>query len=406
MWARYPMTPNRRGTMQRIEGRAQHYAWGSPTAIPELLGLEATGAPYAEHWLGAHESAPSFVSGAPLDALIAEHGKDILGATTLQRFGGRLPYLMKLLAADRPLSIQAHPNREEAEAGFARENEAGVPIDAPERMYRDAWPKPEAIIAVTPFVGLCGFRDPVRTVYLIEQLGVAHELGSIIAPLTHRRGSAALAQVFLDVLSFDGDRLRLVDLVVDAAADHTEDDAELGDLARAIVRLGNAFPGDRGILAALLLNVVTLQPGEGLFLGAGNMHAYLHGVGIEVMANSDNVLRGGLTTKHIDVDELMRVVRFEAEEPVLLPVDAVGPRTYHYGTSAPEFTVWRVDPGEAQVPVPGSGPRIGLVLEGDAHVSVSGETLELTRGESFLLSAGDCGTVSGTGLLYVSGPGI
>jgi mannose-6-phosphate isomerase len=392
--------------MQRIEGRAQHYAWGSPTAIPGLLGLEATGQPYAEHWLGAHESAPSLVAGAPLDALIAAAGRDILGATTCERFGGRLPYLMKLLAADRPLSIQAHPNRGEAEAGFARENAAGVPIDSPDRTYRDAWPKPEAIIAITPFIGLCGFRDPVRTVYLIEQLGVAAELGSVIAPLTHRKGSAALAQVFLDVLSFEGDRLRLVDRVVDAAADHTDDDAELGDLARAIVKLGNAYPGDRGILAALLLNVVTLQPGEGLFLGAGNMHAYLHGVGIEVMANSDNVLRGGLTTKHIDVDELMRVVRFEAEEPVLLAVEAVGPRTYHYKTSAPEFTVWRVDPGKTSVPVPGSGPRIGLVLEGDAHVTVAAETLDLQRGESVLLSAGDCAAVSGTGLLYVSGPGI
>jgi len=392
--------------MQRIEGRAQHYAWGSPTAIPGLLGTPATGEPYAEHWLGAHESAPSLVAGEPLDVILAEQGDSILGATAKDRFGGRLPYLMKILAADRPLSIQAHPNREEAEAGFARENEAGVPIDAPERTYRDAWPKPEAIIAVTPFTGLCGFRDPVRTVYLIEQLGVADQLGSIITPLTQRKGSAALAQVFLDVLSVEGERLRLVDIVVDAAANHVDDDAELGDLARAMVTLGNAYPGDRGILAALLLNVVTLQPGEGLFLGAGNMHAYLHGVGIEVMANSDNVLRGGLTTKHIDVDELMRVVQFQAEEPSLLAVDAVGPRTYHYATSAPEFTVWRVDPGQTPVPVPGSGPRIGLVLDGDAHLTVGDETLDLARGESVLLRAGECAAVSGSGLLYVSGPGI
>ena len=392
--------------MQRIEGRAQHYAWGSPTAIPGLLGLPATGEPYAEHWLGAHESAPSLVGGAPLDALIADHGEEILGAATKKRFGARLPYLMKLLAADRPLSIQAHPNREEAEAGFARENEAGVPIDAPERTYRDAWPKPEALIAVTPFIGLCGFRDPVRTVDLIERLGVADELRSVITPLTQRKGSAALAQVFLDVLSFDGDRLRQIDLVVDAAAHHTEDDAELGDLARALVQLGNAFPGERGILAALLLNIVNLQPGEGMFLGAGNMHAYLHGVGIEVMANSDNVLRGGLTSKHIDVDELMRVVRFKAEEPTLLPVEAVGARTYHYGTPAPEFSVWRIDPGEVPVPIPGSGARIGLVLEGNARITAGGETLDLNRGESVLLSAGDCATVAGTGVLYVSGPGI
>ncbi|HET7724830.1 MAG TPA: mannose-6-phosphate isomerase, class I [Propionibacteriaceae bacterium] len=392
--------------MRRIEGRAQHYAWGSPTAIPGLLGRPATGEPYAEHWLGAHESAPSLVDGAPFDKVLAEEAPSILGTATVERFGGRLPYLMKLLAADRPLSIQAHPDRAQAEAGFARENAAGVPIDAPERTYRDAWPKPEALIAVTPFVGLCGFRDPVRTVFLLEQLGVAEELGSVIAPLTHRKGSAALAQVFLDVLSVDGERLRLVDLVVDAAADHTDDDAEVGDLARAIVSLGDAYPGDRGILAAMLLNVVTLQPGEGMFLGAGNMHAYLHGVGVEVMANSDNVLRGGLTPKHIDVDELMSVVKFKAEEPTLLPVEAIGPRTYHYATSAPEFTVWRVDPGATPVHVPGCGARIGLVLDGDAQFTTSGESLHLERGEAVLLEAKDCASVSGTGLLYLSGPGI
>jgi len=136
------------------------------------------------------------------------------------------------------------------------------------------------------------------------------------------------------------------------------------------------------------------------------MHAYLHGVGIEVMANSDNVLRGGLTSKHIDVDELMRVVRFKAEEPTLLPVEAVGARTYHYGTPAPEFSVWRIDPGEVPVPIPGSGARIGLVLEGNARITAGGETLDLNRGESVLLSAGDCATVAGTGVLYVSGPGI
>jgi mannose-6-phosphate isomerase len=391
--------------MRRIEGRPQHYAWGSPTAIPGLLGREATGEPYAEHWLGAHESAPSLVDGCPLDSLLATEGAAILGHSTMNRYGGRLPYLMKLLAADRPLSIQAHPDREEAEAGFARENAAGVPIDAPDRTYRDAWPKPEAIIAITPFVGLCGFRDPVRTVFLIEQLGVADELASVIAPLTHRKGSAALAQVFLDVLSIEGDRLRLVDVVVDAAANHTDDDAELGEMARALVALGNAYPGDRGILAALLLNVVTLQPGEGMFLGPGNMHAYLHGVGVEVMANSDNVLRGGLTGKHIDVDELMRVVRFKAEEPSLLSVDAVGPRTYHYATSAPEFTVWRVDPGTTPVHVPGTGARIGIVLDGDAHLTSGTETLHLERGEAVLLSAGECAMVHGTGLLYLSGPG-
>lgn len=392
--------------MERIEGRAQHYAWGSPTAIPGLLGVPATDEPYAEHWWGAHESAPSLVDGKPLDAVIAEHPDAVLGEATAHRFDGRLPYLMKLLAADRPLSIQAHPNREEAEAGFARENAAGVAIDSPERTFRDSWPKPEVVIAITPFVGLCGFRDPVRTALLFDRLGVADELAGVIGPLTQRKGSAALAEVFLDVLSLDGDRLRLVDLVVDAAADHVDDDGELGEFARTTVMLADAYPGDRGILAAMLLNIVTLLPGDGIFLGAGNMHAYLHGVAVEVMANSDNVLRGGLTGKHIDIDALMSVVRFVPEQPSFVRVDVVGPRTYHYATKAPEFTVWRVDPGDWPVPVPGQGPRIAIVLNGDAHVASGTCVLDLARGQSALLMADESATVCGTGTLYVSGPGI
>jgi mannose-6-phosphate isomerase len=262
------------------------------------------------------------------------------------------------------------------------------------------------VIAITPFVGLCGFRDPVRTALLFDRLGVAEELAGVIGPLTQRKGSAALAEVFLDVLSLDGDRLRLVDLVVDAAADHVDDDGELGELARTTVMLADAYPGDRGILAAMLLNIVTLRPGEAMFLGAGNMHAYLHGVAVEVMANSDNVLRGGLTGKHIDVDALMSVVRFVPEEPSLVAVEAVGPRAYHYATGAPEFTVWRVDPGDSPVVVPGHGPRIAIVLDGDAHLSSGACGFDLARGQSVLLRAHESATVSGTGILYVSGPGI
>jgi mannose-6-phosphate isomerase len=346
------------------------------------------------------------MDGKPLDAVIAERPAAVLGEATARRFDGRLPYLMKLLAADRPLSIQAHPNRAEAEAGFARENAAGVVIDAPERTFRDSWPKPEVVIAITPFVGLCGFRDPVRTAVLFDRLGVAGELAGVIGPLTQRKGSAALAEVFLDVLSLDGDRLRLVDLVVDAAAEHVDDDGELGEFARTTVLLADAYPGDRGILAAMLLNIVTLQPGEAMFLGAGNMHAYLHGVAVEVMANSDNVLRGGLTGKHIDVDALMSVVRFVPEEPSLVPVEAVGARSYHYATAAPEFAVWRVDPGDTPVPVPGSGPRIAIVLDGDAHIASGACRLDLARGQSVLVMAAESATVCGTGILYVSGPGI
>lgn len=388
--------------MRRISGTVQHYAWGSPTAIPTLLGVPPTGEPVAEYWLGAHPSAPSLVDGTRLDTLF-DREPELLGDACLSKYGSRLPYLMKLLAAAQPLSLQAHPTRAQAEEGFAREQEAGIAIDAFERTYKDDWPKPEALIALTEFHGLCGFRDPVRTAELFEAIGAPVE--SVTGPLLQRRGPAALAQVFLDVLSLDESRLHLVSQVVDAAARHAHVDGEVGDFARTALRLHRHFPGDKGILAALLMNSFTLRPGDGLYLPPGNMHAYLDGFGVEVMANSDNVLRGGLTSKHIDVEALLTVVDFRPSAVTPVATDDLGSGVRRFVTAAEEFVLWSIDLGAEPAVLPGGGARILLVTEGGATaVGPTGE-VPLRQGEAVLVPDATRVTVTGTGRAFLAGPG-
>ncbi len=389
--------------MRRISGTMQHYPWGSTTAIPALLGLPETGQPHAEYWLGAHPTSPSPVDGGTtLDALL-DREPDLLGHACLSKYGSRLPYLMKVLAAARPLSLQAHPTRAQAEAGFAREEADGIPMTAFARTYKDDWPKPETLIALTEFHGLCGFRDPIRTAELYEGLGAPTE--SITTPLRNRRGSAALAQVFLDVLSLEDDRRHLVADVLAAARVHADDDGEVGDFARTALELDHFFPGDKGILGALLMNRFVLAPGEGIYLPPGNMHAYLRGLGVEVMANSDNVLRGGLTSKHIDVEQLLAVVDFRPTPVALMPTLDLGHGVTRYVGSADEFAVWSVALSPHPVTVPGRGARILLVTSGSATAHQGDEALPLRQGESVLVGDGELVTVTGTGQAFVAGPG-
>lgn len=393
--------------MQLLHGTVQHYAWGTPGAIPEILGVPADGRPFAEYWLGAHQLAPSAVDGHTLDALVHDH-PELVGEPSRAAFGDQLPYLVKILSARHALSLQVHPSREQAEDGFARENAAGVAPDAPERTYRDDWPKPEILVALDEFHTLSGFRDPVRTAALFAGLGVHEQLASVIGPLTERKGPAALAEVFLDVLSLDGERARLSDQVCAAAMAHASDEGELGEFARTVLELDEVFPADPGILAALLLNRVVLQPGEAVFVPAGQMHAHLRGTGIEVMANSDNVIRGGLTNKHVDVSELVKVVDFTPGECEVLRPQPVGDGVDAYATPCPEFDVWRLSPGRAAVPVPGDGSaRILLLTSGSAELTRDGERLALCRGESAFLSAADADVrLSGDAVAFVAAPGL
>lgn len=394
--------------MQLLRGTVQHYAWGTTDAIPALLGVPADGRPFAEYWLGSHPLSPSEVEGGTLDALVREH-PELIGEPSRVTFGDQLPYLLKVLSARHALSLQVHPSREQAQEGYARENAAGIAPDAPERTYRDDWPKPEIMIALEEFHTLSGFRDPSRTAALFGALGVASDLASVIGPLTERKGPAALAEVFLDVLSMDGERAELSDLVCAAAMKHKDDEGEVGEFARTVLELDEVFPADPGILAALLMNRVVLQPGEAVFVPAGHMHAHLRGTGIEVMANSDNVVRGGLTNKHVDVGELVKVVDFSAgEAEITRPVPA-GQGVEAYPAPCPEFAVWRVEPLEAApVALPGDGSaRILLVTSGSAELVRDGERLPLTRGEAaFLTATDDAVALVGDAVAFVAASGL
>ncbi len=389
--------------MQRLTGQIRDYAWGSPNAIPELLGSDPTGEPQAEYWLGAHPLAPSTIGGQGLDKALHAH-PEWVGDRTYRAFGDRFPVLMKILAADQPLSLQAHPNRTQAEDGFARETAAKIPLDAPERIYRDDWPKPEILVALTGFDGLCGFRDPAKTVDLFGRLGASKALVSVIGPLSQRKGSAALAEVFLDILSQD--HPDYINEVLRLARAHADEDSDLGLFSRTALDLNLYFPRDPSILAALLLNRIHLEPGQGLFLPTRTLHSYLNGVGIEVMACSDNVMRGGLTSKHIDVDELIRVVDFTPSEVAPVGTEDDGGFT-RYLTPTPEFALWRGELGSQPLNLPRPDScRIALVIDGEAQLRQADTTLELATGEAVLVPYGQEVSASGSATMFVSAPGV
>lgn len=391
--------------MRRLSGHVQHFAWGSTTAIPAILRRDPDGNPWAEYWLGTHPGGHAFLDdGVALDTYVQEH-PHVIGDAARSAYGDRLPYLLKILAAASPLSLQAHPSRAQAEAGYARESLLGIHPMEPTRSFKDDWPKPELTVALTPFEGLLGFRDPLETAGLFEALGVAEQLASVIGPLRDRSAAPALQEVFLDVLSINR-RRHLVDVVLAAAVNHLEAPGALGEFARTAVELDEHFPGDPGILAALLMNRFKLQPGEAVALEAGVMHAYLRGACVEIMANSDNTLRGGLTQKHIDVDSLLQVVLFEAGSPnILLAEGSDG--VYVYPTAFPEFELWLVSPvDDGMLPLPRTDcGRIALVTEGEFHLQDDGDEVCLGSGEAVFLDADEHVAVRGAGKLFLAASG-
>lgn len=393
-------------TIALMKNTIQPYAWGSRTAIATLLGEPSPSAePQAELWMGAHPKAPSLVRiqnrWVPLPELIGADPAGILGASVAARFDGQLPYLFKVLAADHPLSIQAHPSQAQAREGFARENRLKIPLDAPRRNYRDPHHKPECICALTPFWGLSGFRSVPEMLGRLRPVmppGAAKRLEGL-----EQRDSAAGLKAFFSWLMTlaAAKRETLVSHAVAKAADLADRDPAFGWVGR----LQAAYPGDAGVLAPLFLNLVELAPGEALFLAAGELHAYLQGVGIELMANSDNVLRGGLTPKHVDVPELLRVLKFEARRIEVLHPAATDPCEGRYASRAEEFVL-------AVITVDGdrvySGPaahnvEVVLCVEGEGRFSGStGEgSLLLRQGQAALVpAAAGAYRLSGSGRFY------
>ena len=379
-----------------LDNPVRPYAWGSTTEIPRLLGLEPTGRPQAELWLGAHPAAPSRLrSGGSLLNRIEADPELELSAPVVRRFGPRLPFLMKIIAAERPLSLQAHPNRQQARAGYADEQRRGVPLDSPERSYVDPNHKPELVCALTPFEALCGFRAIPATLELLSALDTP-VLAKYVDALRARPDRDGLREVVTGLLTVPADRRRrLVDAVVAACA------AGTGPEFATAVELGTAYPGDPGVIIALLLNRIRLEPGEALFLAAGNMHCYLRGTAVEVMANSDNVLRGGFTAKHVDVPELLRVMDVtDGPPPVLRPTTAGAGHLVH-APPVPDFRLESYELGAA-VPFDGAGPRIVLTVDGEAVLRAGTSTLTLPRGASAWVPAGLSTTAAGHGQLVVA----
>jgi mannose-6-phosphate isomerase len=336
--------------MRPICGVAQHYDWGDRSAIPQILGLPADGRPWAEWWLGTHPAAPARLE----------------GGAALSTVSGDLPYLLKLLAAGEPLSLQTHPDAVTARTGFEREQAADVAIDDPQRVYRDPCAKPELLCALTPFDALCGFRPLGETEALLHQIGA----DEVALALRHDGLPATVGAVYrgeLDPVP-----------VIAACALHRSPEALL------VGRLNTMYPLDASVVVTLFLNRLLLQPGQAIYLGPGNLHAYLHGVGVEIMGASDNVLRGGLTHKHVDVDLLLSVLNFEAlPDPMVLPVEQ-GSGRWRYPTPQAPFELWRFDVQHSMAHT-ATGRELLLCTDGDIGSLHHGEAVYLSPGDTLVL---------------------
>jgi mannose-6-phosphate isomerase len=395
-----------------LENVLRPYAWGSPTAIAKLLGRPASGGPEAELWIGAHPDSPSVAlssaasrSGSegdgrlPLDALIAEDPAHFLGNESIAEFGPRLPFLMKVLAADRPLSLQVHPTLEQARAGFAREESAGVDPAAPERNYKDDNHKPEMIFALTDFEALCGFRPAAESRAVFLHLAACFDLAGmdlpplipqLLADLAKPDEPAAVRAAFERLIAGGEDLSHATAMTVAALISGAPMGSHVAELT-TVVGLNNDYPGDPGVLISLLLNRISLAPGEAVYLPAGNVHAYLRGVGIEVMASSDNVLRGGLTPKFVDVPELLKTVAFEAVGVPVLEAETTVLDQELFRPPFREFQLQRVElqPGGGPVPLAQSGAAVIIVVAGTVLLDSPKGELRLNHGGSAFLPAAE-----------------
>lgn len=372
------------------------YAWGSTTLIAEFEGRAPSGRPEAEVWYGDHPAAPARVAdGRDLGEWLAAEGSES-GAPA------RLPYLLKVLAAASPLSIQVHPSKQQAEEGFAREEAAGIPRGAAERTYRDDNHKPELIVALSEtFTALAGLRELEATARLLAAIGPA------AAPLARRLEGTDAAAALSDTIGWllSGSAQDDVEAII-AAARTAHDEEFRAELALAAT-LDAAYPGDPGVVVALLMNLVSLRRGEAVFVPAGILHAYVDGLGVELMAASDNVLRGGLTPKHIDVAELLSILDATPGPPPVLRPEIVDGFERFAVPGIGDFALLRAEvTGFARIAL--DGVAIALVTAGSLEISgaasedaaqlVAGRALLVTPDEEEILAAG-------AGELFIALPG-
>ncbi|MFC1822964.1 mannose-6-phosphate isomerase, class I [Thermodesulfobacteriota bacterium] len=376
-----------------LKNPVQEYAWGSKSFIPQLLGRDPANPskPQAELWMGAHEKAPSQVfydgSWSPLTDLISRNTRDLLGVVAEEKFAGKFPFLFKVLAIEKPLSIQVHPNLAQATEGFARENQLGIPLDAGNRSYKDENHKPEVICALRPFWALKGFR-PVKDILRLLDQFTGPALKDERNMLESDSDQSGLGAFFKALMTMNKDHQ--INTVKETISNCGKS-RPAGPLVEWIARLNEEYPGDIGVISPLLLNLVQLQPGEALYLPAGEPHAYLKGECIELMANSDNVLRGGLTPKHIDVDELLKVIQFQGRElERISPIEGGDGETI-YPAPAEDFILSVIILGEGRTFISHEDRSVEIMIcmEGSGRIidSTSGESTAFSRGTSWIVPA-------------------
>ena len=389
-----------------MKNSIQDYAWGSHTAIANLTGNKSPSTkPQAELWMGAHPKAPSLVKynerWLSLLELIKQFPADILGKNVAIKFNNKLPYLFKVLAASKPLSIQAHPNLKQAKKGFERENRLGIPLDSSIRNYKDENHKPECICALTPFIALYGFRKISEIISLMEKICL-QVLYKELNHLKRQPNSEGLKSFFHSLITIDGLRKeQIIEHAITSAQKLSEDNP----VFKWMINLYKKYPDDMGIFAPILLNLISLKPGQAIFLPSGELHAYLDGLGIELMANSDNVLRGGLTKKYIDIPELLKVLNFEETDVnILLSQKDKNYESVYYST-AEEF-VLSVISDEKNISYASPEKRsveIILCTDGKAFIKdiSAHENITLTKGTSVIIpSSVNKYRIEGKGTLY------
>ncbi|PJG57918.1 mannose-6-phosphate isomerase, class I [Aeromonas cavernicola] len=368
-----------------MQNPIQHYNWGSSRALTTLFGIaNPAGQPQAELWMGAHPNGCSDVLLAghrqPLSDLIAAAPNALLGEYTATHVGS-LPFLFKVLCAEQALSIQVHPSKTQAEIGFAKEEAAGIDPKASQRNYKDTNHKPELVFALTPYQAMNGFRPIPVIVALLERVQLA-PLRELTAYFIAHPDEAGLQHLFHQLLILEGPRKEaaLAELVTYAGAHQDEETFAL------ITTLAAQYPNDVGLFAPLLLNVVTLAPGEAMYLDACTPHAYVHGTGLEIMANSDNVLRAGLTAKYIDVEELLACTRCQPKDVDQLQLH---PRhdgkVQHFDVPVPDFTFSVYPAGEYELST--TSAEILFAIEHPMTLRKDDETLRLEKGQSAFIPA-------------------
>jgi len=375
-----------------LKNKIKEYAWGSTSEIASLLGEETPSKnPQAELWMGTHPNAPSEAlfdsSWIPLENLIEKYPDDILGPEVNKKYKGKLPFLFKFLSASQPLSIQAHPDAKKAEEGFLKENNLNIALDAPNRNYKDPFHKPEIICAITPLLALAGFRSVEEILSLFSEIN-SPELQTHTEPLKQNPTSDGLKSMFSNLWSLPkDDQIKIINEVCDSAASVQDKN----EAYQWIIKLNHFYPGDIGVLSPILLNLVNLKPGEALFLPSSELHSYLGGVGIELMSNSDNVLRGGLTSKHMDVDELLLALNFNERKVNTEPYFLNNNQEFSFQSMTDDFclSIISVSSDSSHESAENRNVEILICTEGKLSITdlTNNATLPLNKGMSFLIPA-------------------